>query len=75
MTAAHDLLAKTAVLARGSLSWQCVCSALVLLGHASLQQAQQAQQQAPISLLALMSKPATWAIIVVNFINHFGYFI
>ncbi|GAB4816678.1 hypothetical protein N2152v2_003724 [Parachlorella kessleri] len=35
----------------------------------------QQQSQQAISLVDLMSKPATWAIIVVNFINHFGYFI
>ncbi|KAK9828655.1 hypothetical protein WJX72_001353 [[Myrmecia] bisecta] len=28
-----------------------------------------------ISMMGLMSKPATWAIIIVNFVNHWGYFI
>lgn len=28
-----------------------------------------------VSALALMSKSATWAIVIVNIVNHFGYFI
>jgi hypothetical protein len=28
-----------------------------------------------VTLLKLLSHPATWAIIVVNFVNHWGYFI
>lgn len=56
---------------------------LVVPGQQAQQQAQQAQQQqqqqssggatpSSISLLSLLSKPATWAIIIVNFINHWG---
>jgi MFS family permease len=44
-------------------------------GAAARQQGQQAQQAQQISVGTLLSKPATWAIIAVNFINHFGYFI
>jgi ACS family sodium-dependent inorganic phosphate cotransporter/ACS family sodium-dependent inorganic phosphate cotransporter-like MFS transporter 9 len=29
----------------------------------------------PVSLLQLLSHPATWAIIIVNIVNHWGYFI
>jgi len=28
-----------------------------------------------VSIVSLMSKPATWAIVIVNVVNHFGYFI
>ncbi|KAL4434256.1 hypothetical protein ABPG75_000697 [Micractinium tetrahymenae] len=28
-----------------------------------------------VGLLTLLSKPATWAIIIANFVNHWGYFI
>ncbi|KAF5829807.1 major facilitator superfamily domain-containing protein [Dunaliella salina] len=30
---------------------------------------------ADVSIISLMSKPATWAIVIVNVVNHFGYFI
>jgi ACS family sodium-dependent inorganic phosphate cotransporter/ACS family sodium-dependent inorganic phosphate cotransporter-like MFS transporter 9 len=39
------------------------------------QQQQQTQQQKPVTLRQLLSHKATWAIIVVNFVNHWGYFI
>jgi ACS family sodium-dependent inorganic phosphate cotransporter/ACS family sodium-dependent inorganic phosphate cotransporter-like MFS transporter 9 len=29
----------------------------------------------PVSLWQLLSHPATWAIIIVNIVNHWGYFI
>lgn len=42
-----------------------------------LQQPQQASPQPPanIGTLKLLSNKATWAIIIVNFVNHWGYFI
>lgn len=29
----------------------------------------------PVSLWQMLSHPATWAIIIVNIVNHWGYFI
>lgn len=34
-----------------------------------------ADDGAPVSIGRLLSHPATWAIIIVNIVNHWGYFI
>jgi ACS family sodium-dependent inorganic phosphate cotransporter/ACS family sodium-dependent inorganic phosphate cotransporter-like MFS transporter 9 len=39
------------------------------------QQQQQQQEQPPPTIARLLSSRHTWAIVVVNFVNHWGYFI
>eukprot|EP00951_Prasinocladus_malaysianus_P001709 scaffold12053_cov37-Prasinocladus_malaysianus.AAC.2 len=38
-------------------------------------QASAAKKAGGPGILQMLSKPAVWAIVVVNFINHWGYFI